>query len=104
MSAFAWMIAKGPWQKRIIPNRIVINNTFEFCCLLKTHNLLLSNEMKRYDVVLEFKVDYRSQKILRFLKIEGSFVDEVLKKLEKENDKVTLLSKRKRGFFIMSFH
>ena len=52
---------------------------------------MLTNEMKRQAVVVVLKADH-----VRSLRVTRSFVDKICKELEKENDYVMSISKRKK--------
>ena len=58
---------------------------------------LLTNEMKRHVVIMALKADHGDLEIARFLRVARSFVHKLRKELEKENDNVMSVSKRKKN-------
>ena len=56
---------------------------------------MLTNEIKIHAAIVALKVDHGHLEIARFLRVARSFVHKIRKELEKENDKVTSVSKRK---------
>ena len=58
---------------------------------------MLTNEMKRRAVIVALKADHGDLEIARFLRGARSFVLKIRKELEKENDNVMPVSKRKKN-------
>ena len=52
--------------------------------------------MKRHAVIVAFKADHGDLEFARFLRVARSFVHKIRKGLEKENDCVMSVSKRKK--------
>ena len=59
---------------------------------------MLTNEMKRHTVIVLLKADHGDLEIARFLRVARFFVHKIRKELEKENDYVMSVSKRKKHF------
>ena len=57
---------------------------------------MLTNERKRHAVIVAWKADHGDLEIASFLRVVRSFVHKIRKKLEKENDNVISVSKRKK--------
>ena len=59
-------------------------------------DLMLTSEMKKHAVIVSLKADHGYFEIAYFLRVAISFVHKIRKELEKENDNVTFVSKRKK--------
>ena len=60
-------------------------------------DLMLTNEMKRYSEIVALKADHGDLEIAHFLKVARSFVRRIREELEKENDNLMSVSKRKKN-------
>ena len=64
----------------------------------------LINEMKRYAVIVALKADHGNLETVRLLRVVRSFVHKICKELEKENDNVMSISKRKKTSHMFRFN
>ena len=65
---------------------------------------MLTNEMKRYAVIVSLKADHGNLEIACFLTVAISFANKIRKELEKENDNTMFISKRKKTFHPFLFN
>ena len=63
---------------------------------------MLTNEMKRYAVIVALKADHEDLEIACFLRVVRSFVHKICKELEKENN--MSVSKYKKTFHMFQFN
>ena len=58
---------------------------------------MLTNEMKMHALIVALKADHGDLEVVCFLRVARSFVHKIREELEKENDNVMSVSKRKKN-------